>query len=282
MTKLEKIKQELPACILQYVDAKGISQNKLANEFGARSGVSSSLLSQIVNGHIDSVASKKLLLIWDKVKPQEAQIYTTSDMTGGVEACKAARQKHMMIAIIADTGMSKTTILEAVAAQRNTYYMYLDRTTTTAVFMRELLQKMGVAFEGNQHAMLQKIVAELKTQVNPLLLIDECAKMSDKLMLDLHSINDQTKHNCGIVLAGMPDFKIKIDKFANKQKMGYSEFRRRVRMWHELEGLTRKEVRYILEQNNIPEQADGGRFLGIRYIGELMNEIELYKEVQAN
>lgn len=271
MSNLQNLLEKVQKAIPVYCKAKGIAQSAIP-------GINAATISNIVNGKWENISEKNLMRIWHRVKPQ-AEIYQTTDCNAGLKACDRAAKKCQMIGIIADTGMSKTTVCNTVAMRPNTFYSYIDSTVTPKVFLKGLLLEMGAAFEGSLHDMLQKTVNELNGLTSPLLLIDECAKLSDKMMLIIHSIRDRTKDNCGIVLAGMPDFKNKLIKFSNKGTTGYAEFFRRIEIWHEFKGLTNAEIKYILEDNEITDAEDQREFRNYRRIGDLMNAIKLYKEV---
>ncbi len=264
---IEKVQKAIPA----YCKTKGIAHSAIP-------GINAATVSNILNGKWENISEKNLLRIWNKVKPQ-AEIYQTTDCKAGLTACEKAAKNCQMIGIIADTGMSKTTVCQTVAMRPNTYYMYIDSTVTPKVFLRHLLGELGAAFDGSLHDMLAKVVNEINTQNSPLLLIDECAKLSDKMMLLIHSLRDRTKDNCGIVLAGMPDFKNKLIKFSNKGTTGYAEFFRRIEIWHEFKGLTAAEIKYILQDNGITDADDQREFRNYKRIGDLMNAIKLFKEV---
>ena len=51
---------------------------------------------------------------------------------------------------------------------------------------------------------MAKIVDFLNTKTDALVLIDEAGKITPNVMLLLHDIREATKHNCSIVMAGMP------------------------------------------------------------------------------
>ena len=186
-----------------------------------------------------------------------------------------------MIGLTGDTGMGKTTTLRAYANRANVFYAYIDATVNPKIFLKELLRDMAIPFEGNLNAMLSRVAEELNVIDNPLLIVDESGKLNHKMILCLHSLRDKTMGNCGIVLAGMPDFKNMLIRYKSMGTMGYSEFFRRINMWDELDGLKTDEIQYVLENNGITDKEVQREFRKLARFGDLMNEINLYKTVNS-
>ncbi|PZP44839.1 MAG: hypothetical protein DI598_14035 [Pseudopedobacter saltans] len=186
-----------------------------------------------------------------------------------------------MAGLVADTGMGKTTTVRAYALRPNVYYYYMDGSITPKIFLKDLLKQTGSEFEGSIHDMLQLLSQRLSSLENPLIVVDECAKMCDKLMFTIHSLRDKTLSNCGILLAGMPDFKKKLAKFAAKGKTGYGEFFRRINYWQDMDGLSTREINAVLVKNGIEDSEAQKDFRHLKRFGDLMNEINVYHIEQS-
>jgi DNA transposition AAA+ family ATPase len=275
MTNLQK--EQVQKAIPNYCKAKGISANDLAK----KAVVSAATISQMKNGNWESIEDKLWRKVWNVVNPETAGIIQTIDSKSVFELAEKARKHCLMIGLTGDTGMGKSTALKAVAMRANVFYNYIDPTVTPKVFLKGLLHDMNTPFEGSINAMLTKAAEELNTLNSPLVIIDESGKLSDAMILTLHCLRDKTILNCGMVLAGMPEFKIKLIGFVNRGKQGYSEFFRRINMWHELKGLTASEINGVLESNGITDKATQMEFKKLNRFGDLMNEIILFKEVNA-
>ena len=184
-----------------------------------------------------------------------------------------------MIGLTGDTGMGKTTALKAFGLKQNVFYYYIDRTVNPRVFLERLLVDMGISFCGRLNDLQYKVVEELNTLQEPLLIIDESGKLGNKMIMLLHSLRDLTKDNCGIVLAGMPDFKNALIKNVNAGVTGYAEFFRRINIWHSLNGLSYDEIKMVLESNGITDKEAQRDYKRLNRFGDLMNEIMLQKLV---
>lgn len=201
------------------------------------------------------------------------ELYQTSDLKSVFQQCEFTRDNRFMTGLLADTGMGKTTSLKAyTSANKNTFMVTVDKTMNAKRLYMKILSVLGARFEGNMHDVMMIIAAELNMLDNPLLIVDEAGKMNHVMMLYMHDLREHTRENCGILLAGMPYFKKNLQKFADKQKEGCSEFLRRINVWHELKGLSRKETEYVCRQSGITGDLKG--FYGLRF-GDLMNKILL-------
>lgn len=267
--KLDKL--SIKNLILTYCDQKQVSQKELSTIIG----VNSATISKIINDNWDNISDRQWKQIDNEVQKVLAiNILTTTDVNNAFRLINSARTHKRMVGLVANTGMGKTAILEAFSTQPNAYYFYIDATITPKIFLKIMLQNCGIEFEGNINEMLQTLIAKINTIHDPIIMFDECAKMSDRLMLLIHSIRDRTKNNCGIILAGMPDFKTRLVKFANKGKTGYGEFLRRVNEWLELEGLSVKEINAILNSYEINDPIVQKSFRRYNRFGDLKNEID--------
>lgn len=276
MTNLQKdlIVKTIPI----YCKAKGISLQELA----VKAGVGyKDVIRKMADGKGSDLPAKLWRQVWNVINPDAMEgLHSTADFKKVFAACENARMKRRMIGLTGDTGMGKSTSLKAYAIRPNVWYFYIDPTISPRTFMYGLLREMGIPFEGSLYEMQHRVSEELNTRETPLLIIDEAGKLSHKMTLCLHSLRDATMGNCGIVLAGMPQFKNQLISNVNKGKNGYSEFYRRINLWDELTGLTAAEITQVLEANGITDKEEQKDFRRRNRFGDLMNEITLYKEVQ--
>jgi DNA-binding XRE family transcriptional regulator len=271
MTNLPQ-NEQMRIAINDYCNAKSLSKNELATQIG----VSSATLSKIENGKWNDIDEKLWRKIWNKVSDiTTPALFKTFDFAICSKACEAAQKNHFMIGLIADTGMGKTTALTAYSLRKNVFYMSYDKTMAPKHFFASLLREMGIPFLGNINEMVNKIADELNTLANPLLIIDECGKLSHTMILYLHVLRDKTIKNCGIVLGGMPYFKNNLIKFSNRQKEGMAEFNRRINLWQELKGLSKNEIAYICQSHNIVDNEVLRELQNKKRFGDLYNEILL-------
>jgi len=269
-------KKSIQDAIIEYCKTRNISQNELATQ----SSVSSATISKMIKGNWDDIRDgiwrKVLIVVSDGI-----DLVVTSDHEAIRKLCRRTKIQKYMVGITGETGVGKSTTLKEISRRPNSYYVSFDKTMRSKQFFISILREMGIAFDGSIHDMVNTIANELNTQDSPLLIIDESGKLTHNVILYLHVLRDKTNKNAGIVLAGMPYFKSSLIKQSNKQKEGYAEFFRRINLWHEMQGLTKEEARYVCLQNGVTDPETVKELSVIKRFGDLMNRILLYKEYEA-
>lgn len=269
-TKVDK-NLELKKAINEYCQKKGISKNELSVQIG----INSAYLSKIENEKFDDITEKMLNRIWSAIESRMTQtLYTTKDLQDVFYQCDFTRENRLMTGLIADTGFGKTSSLRAYSMQKNVFFVTVDKTMNAKRLLRAILKEMKIAFDGNTHDIMLKISEELNRLESPLLIIDEAGKLNHAMILYLHDLREYTRTNCGIILSGMPYFKSNLQKFADKQKEGYSEFYRRINVWHKLNGLSRAETSQVCQAEGV--EGDYTEYYKLPF-GNLMNKILLNK-----
>ncbi|WP_456101003.1 AAA family ATPase [Phocaeicola plebeius] len=271
-------KTEIKQVINDYCEEKGLSKAA----FAVKCGVSEATLSFIENGKWQSVSDEMIQKIKSFIDQGMIDtIYQSFDFVDTFRACDKARKYRLMVGITADTGMGKTTALRTYSRQKNVYYVSYDKTMRAAQFFVELLKELSVSFSGSLNEMMNRAAEELNRKESPLLIIDECGKLTHSMILYLQVLRDKTLSNCGIILAGMPYFKSNLQKFATREKEGYAEFLRRVNVWHTYIGLQAKEIEEICRLNGITDKEKIRELKRNKRFGDLMNEIYLYKIMEG-
>jgi DNA transposition AAA+ family ATPase len=272
MTNLPE-KSEIKNAINGYCQNKSISRNELA----VQAGVSGATLSNIVNDKWTNIDDRMWLKIWNHVRTSPvAKLFNTADYNDIIALCSEAKENHYMSGLTADYGMGKTTALKSFSRQENVFYVYYDINMKPRHFFYELGRQLGYDYDANVYDQVKRACETLNTLNNPLIIIDEASKLNDKMLMTLHVVRDKTINNCGMVLAGMPYFKTNLVKFANKQKVGISEFLSRIMIWHELTGLSGNEVEQICNSYGISDAKAITRLKSYRKFRDLSNEILLH------
>lgn len=267
-------KEEIREIINDFCNEKDLSKSA----FAKMCGVSDGTLSFIENGQWEKVSDEMAQKIKSFIdRKTGGDIYQSTDFVSIFKACDAARKFHLMIGVLADTGVGKTTAVCTYARQKNVFYVSFCKSVKANQFFADLLRELGVSFEGPLNAKINRVAEELNKKDHPLLIIDEAGKITHPIMLYLQELRDKTSSNCGIILAGMPYFKANLQKFADRQKEGYAEFLRRINLWHKCLGLKPDEVTEICRINGVTDKDKIKEFRTLKRFGDLMNGIYLYK-----
>ena len=203
-------------------------------------------------------------------------LYETIDFHAVQRLCKKTQTYKLMTGLIGDTGLGKSTALNAYrVTHKNVFKVVVDKTMNAKRLYLHILETLEVKFDGNIHDVMLKIAETLNSMDSPLLIVDEAGKMNHVMMLYMHDLREYTKGKCGIVLSGMPYFRSNLQKFADKGKEGCSEFHRRINLWHVLGGLSRAEIKYICSEEGICDDSRIKDLYRFKRFGDLMNELML-------
>ncbi len=268
-------KAEIRTAITLYCQEKSISKASLARSLK----ISPAVLSHIENEKWEGVSEEVWLKIWHEVRPVEQGplLVNTHNLTTAERVCGHAQHNQLMIALLGNTGLGKTTALERYARRPRVYYVAYDKAMRPKDFFAALLQEMGVSFAGSVYQMLGQIAAELNGKKAPLVIIDEAGKLTHQMYLYLHSLREKTKRNCGIVLAGMPYFQANLLKDVGRQKEGAAEFYRRINLWETLQKPTSAEKTAVCEAHGVTDPDTVRAMQRYHDFGNLANALLLEK-----
>ena len=173
-------KQELKETINAFCTENGLSKAA----FGKKCGVSSATLSFIENDSLEKISDEMVLKINSFINGYKVDgVYQSYDLLDTCKACDKARKYHLMIGIIADTGMGKTTAIKFYSQQKNVFYVSFCKSMKATQFFKELLREMAIPFAGSLNEMIDKAAEELNKKDHPLLIIDEAGKITHAMML---------------------------------------------------------------------------------------------------
>lgn len=265
---------EIKKAVNDYCKERGLSKSS----FAFRCGVSDATIAALMKEKWDTLSKDMLLRIWNYINRDNFKdLYQSSDFLGAFDACEKSRKYKFMIGITADTGMGKTTALRTYARQKNVFYVSYDKTMNASQFFISLLRELAIPYTGTLNDMMNYAADKLNRLENPLLVIDEAGKLTHSMILYLQVLRDRTCTNCGIILAGMPYFKMNLQKNAEREKEGYAEFLRCINIWHAFIGLQPKEIEEICRLKGITDKERVRSLKKYRRFGDLMNEIYLEK-----
>ena len=254
MNQDEKIK--IQAQIKSQAQRPGWSQAKVA----IAAGVSKATISDMVNGKWDLIRDE----MWRKVsaaliaKPSEWRIAETADIRILHRVFRKAQKHSMSVGVSHQAGSGKTAAARTyVAGHDNAYHLICAQSFTSRLFLIKLGKAMGLDVEGlRTWEVIETITSALETSDKPLLILDEVDKLNDRTLLFFIEFYNRLEDKCGFILMGAPYLRLRIEKGAIKDKMGFREILSRLgKKFLPLKGAELADIELICRENGIETKA---------------------------
>lgn len=259
-------KNQVKEKLVLFIAQKG-SQNKAANSLN---GVSSALLSQIMNDNWESISET----MWRNVASQighsskEWVCVETTDFKIISQFLNDAQQNANVFAITGDAGSGKSKTFELyIQDNKNSYLLSCAEYWNRKEFLVQLLTAMGVDYSGFTVAeMMNEIVKKLKSQQDPLIILDEADKLPDTVLYFFITLYNRLEDHCGIVMCATDHLSKRISKGIKLNRKGYKEINSRIgRKFIELKGVNFTDVTQICIANGVEDS---------KSIKEIFNDAE--------
>lgn len=199
----------------------------------------------------------------EKSEVKREIILRTRNFQAIQNACQTAVEHKRLIALTGESGLGKTVGLKYFTEHNRNVFMVTVRPSMKAkmfwVYLLEMVagvHKKGENFNYNHRSMyyiIQSLCEKLKALENPLLIIDESGKLTDKLLLNVHELRDETMNHLGIIFSGPSYYRKNMDRWALRGKQGIPELLTRIQNWLELGPPTAFELRKVCEAHGITE-----------------------------
>jgi DNA transposition AAA+ family ATPase len=247
-------KKQVQSSLKNYMEQKG-SQNKAANSL---QGVSPALLSQIMNDNWDLISES----MWRNVASQigmsknEWLCVETTDYKLISKILIDAQQNSNVFGMTGDAGSGKSKTFELYAQNnKNAYLLSCAEYWNRKEFLIQLLTAMGIDYSGLTVAeMMNEIVKRLKSQQNPLIILDEADKLPDTVLYFFITLYNRLEDHCGIVLCATDHLSKRINRGIKLNRKGYKEIHSRIgRKFIELRGINSTDVAQICMANGVED-----------------------------
>jgi DNA transposition AAA+ family ATPase len=225
--------------------ARRISQSKAAQALGYSSGVVSAYKSRTYNGNVK--AFEESAAAWLKREARriakiDVPVAETAALDSVRKAASMAQDEADIAVIVGYSGAGKTTALRNYAAEsRSAILIEVDSSFTKNVLIEEIARALGAETKGSLTAVIGRVVEALRGR-DTVIMIDEADYLSDgSLELVRRVIND--KAQTGVVLAGLPRLKYKLENLRND----HQQLTSRVGVMLEVKRLGKSDAVKIIE-----------------------------------
>lgn len=253
MTNLQK--EQIKTKLVEYI-GKYESQNKAANSL---KGVSPGTISQIINSKWEQIADEMWLKVAKQIgySTKEWNIVETRNYKFLTKILQDASNNSLVFAVVDNAGASKTVTTRLFSEKnKRAYRIECNEFWNRKMFLSELLAKMGRDASGlNVGEMVADIVRTLKTQDNPLIILDEFDKVTDQNLYFFITLYNQLEDHCGIVVCSTDHLQKRIMRGLRLNKKGYKEFFSRIgRKFIELPGVSTTDITAICMANGLTDK----------------------------
>lgn len=247
-------KQNICTALRNYCD-RYESQNRAANSL---KGVSSATISQMLNNNWELIKDEMWRNVASQIgyKDERWEAVETANFKRMQALLADVKDNSLVMAITGDAGTGKTFAAKHFAEnKRQTYLLCCNEYWNRKLFLAELLIAMGRDYNGyTVGEMMHEAVRALKTQENPLIILDEADKLSDQVLYFFITLYNQLDGECGIVMTATNHLEKRLKRGIKLNKKGYTEIWSRLgRKCIELKGVSAADITAICDANGITE-----------------------------
>jgi DNA transposition AAA+ family ATPase len=222
-----KEKKAIKTKLASFVKIRG-SQVKAAKAIG----VSSATVNQLLNDNWELISDQ----MWRHIAAQINFVkspYVIAETRGYrrmYSLLQESQSTPLVIAVVGSAGCGKTAAIKSYCEQnKNAYHLCCSEYWNRKQFLVELLQCMGESYIGLTVAnMVDDIVKVLKKKNRPLIVLDECDKLSDQVLYFFITLYNKLEDHAGIVLCSTDYFRRRIEFGVRVARKGYQEIYSRI------------------------------------------------------
>jgi hypothetical protein len=184
------------------------------------------------------------------------QVAVTRNLSIATGTFKRAQTEKLCLALTGTTGFGKTESAKLYRQKTGgVIYVHCNTEMTKSSFLDGILKDLGVAPQHRGITTEAKIHTTIRTILkleNPLFIIDDAGKLRDSAFRMFQILFDEAAGRVGFVLTGVPEFKQKVFRNADKGVFCYREIARRIG-WVSLDTINRQDVESICHKNGITD-----------------------------
>jgi DNA transposition AAA+ family ATPase len=202
------------------------SQNKVAT----KAGVSSAIISQMLNEKWDTIADDMFRRVAVNLKIATSwMIAQTKNFKDIWELCALSQTRHFATAVAYDAGAGKSSAYRAFANEgQNVIYIECKNYWSKKSYVEQLLISTGHKPQGTTEECIERFINAVKEMNNPLIIIDQADKLKDSSLDLFMDFYNELEDHCGFVISGVPALEKRILRGVQRDRIGYAEFYSRI------------------------------------------------------
>lgn len=209
---------------------------------------------------------------WSASGARKKVVVQTRDLKTMLFYFSLAKNEGETFSIVGGRGFGKSFAgkhYRDTMKSKNVYYLECAEYWTPKHFLGEIIQAMGRHFIGSIYEMMGFIIAEMRKQDSPLIILDEVDKLDDKSFRFFITLYNKLNKMCGVVWTATDNISRRMNRGLRLGKTGYEEIYSRIGSTHiNLAGTNYEEVKAICVANGITDMEEINR-LNNEYGGDL-------------
>jgi len=252
----ESSKLKIKCALQEYVDRYD-SQNQASNTLR---GVSSATVSQLLNGKWELIKDSMWRNVASQIGYKEHTwvAVKTRDFLKIEKILRDAQNTSQVFAFTGAAGSGKSFTLKQYTKEHSkSYLLSCNEYWNKKDFLGELLTQMGRDYTGMTiNEMMREAVKILKSQSNPLIILDEADKLADQVLYFFITLYNLLEDHCGIVICATDHLRKRVRRGITLNRRGYTEIYSRVgRKFIELKGVGSTDIIQVCKANGVSNSA---------------------------
>ncbi|MCL2651149.1 MAG: ATP-binding protein [Candidatus Azobacteroides sp.] len=221
-----ELKQKIAGAMIARRENFGGSDGQYAISLG----INSAVYNRIKNGETEkiladakwiSLARHLNVEIGGGAEWKTAKTPVFVSITTQLEFCQ---QNSALAVLCDDAGIGKTYAAEQYArTHKNVVYVDCSQVKTKQQLVRFIAKELGVGYNGMYRDVYEDLVFYLRTQLNPLIILNEAGDLNYPAFLELKGLQNKTKECCGWYMMGADGLREKINNGIRHKKVGFAE-----------------------------------------------------------
>lgn len=259
--------------IQELLTVEGMTQSALGKKFD----VSEATINLIARGRKEQISDKMLEKLRVKLNMNNWQLRKTDNFVAIQQLCERTREKSLMTAISAPTGLGKSEgVKYFVRTHATAFYVRALPIHNVRTFLEDLQNSFGCRRGSSIKDMRDVLIRSAGHITKPLLIIDDAHKLKDHNWQVIYDLKESLDGLIGILLVGTENLKKQFERRVARDVTGFRELYRRINYWEPLYPVNAQMVEVICKDYGISDPN------ALRYIKSTARDYDTLKHMVMN